>query len=153
MAHQILVNVTKRNINNGNHVLFMCFWALFIVFFPPYFYFIHYFLPNTKPCESIDGKWFFLFECKEGIFSFRIIFIYTVESTAELRVSCFLDLSVGCLLLSTLTHFCHGVVFVFNLYPFVYVKDWKKISFLDLVLHFQEIISFDDSKSLLILRF
>lgn len=83
----------------------------------------------------------------------RIIFIYTVEFTTErgFRVSSICQLDVY---YYTPSHTGRrGVVFVFNLYPFVYAKGWKNLFLIDSVSHFQEISSFVDQKSLLILRF
>lgn len=82
----------------------------------------------------------------------RIIFIYCWIHDWE-RVSCFLDLSAGCLLLYTLIHRPMWCRFRFQFEPFCLREGLKKISFSDSVSHFQEISSFVDQKSLLILCF
>jgi len=120
----------KRNINNGNHVLFMCsLWCLLYFFLPVLNLYVHYFLPNMKPSESINRKLkdmqVFLLECKEEIFLSRIIFISCWIHDWE-RVSCFLDLSAGCLLLYTLTHRPMWCRFRFQFVPFCLREGLKK---------------------------
>lgn len=94
------------------------------------------------------------------------LYVYLLSNLREpgCKVSRFLDLSVGCLLLSTLARGIRrrlGVVFVFNLYPFVRAKGcrrdkWKKkekkksLTPRLRVSRFRLIHSFVDQKSLLI---
>jgi len=113
-----------------------------------------------NPSESINSKLkdkrFFLFECKGELF-FAEDYIY-LPLDPRMREGFVFPRSVSWVFI-IIHPYAHthihtgwrGVVFVFNLYPFVYAKGWKNL-FSRLRVAFPEDILFVDQKSLLILR-